>query len=108
MDPLEAKEMLDFDVQLWQLNDVSTHWRTTAEFLAIDNCRTPVPLPVWHVGSNNDHYLNNDLVKQHMLVTFQDCTVLLIDAKAHTPNLLGDKTELGILLPSKLRRALSK
>ena len=108
MDPLEAREMLDFDVRLWHLNDVSTHWRTTAEFLALDNCQTKVALSVWHVASNNDPYLNTDLVEQHMLVTFQACTVLLMDAKAHTPNLIADKAELGIMLPPKLRRALSK
>jgi pimeloyl-ACP methyl ester carboxylesterase len=108
MDPFEAREMLDFDVKLWQLNDVVTHWRTTAEFLALDNCKVHVDLPVWHVGSKNDHYFDNDLIEQHMFVTFQSCTMLTMDAKAHTPNLLGNKAEMSIMLPSKLRRTLSR
>jgi pimeloyl-ACP methyl ester carboxylesterase len=108
MDPVEAREMLDFDVKLWQINDVSTHWRTTAEFLNLDNCKARIDLPVWHVGSKNDHYFDNGIIEQHMLVVFRGCTMVSIDAKAHTPNLLGDKTELGILLPARLRRVLAK
>ena len=84
------------------------HWRTTAEFLDIDNCQTPVDLAVWHVGSNNDHYFNNDLIEQHMLVAFRACHVVTIDAKAHTPSMLANKEEMKILLPAGLRRALSR
>lgn len=108
MDPIEEKNTLDFDVELWHINDVSTHWRTTAEFLGLDNCKQPIDLPVWHVGSANDHYFNNDFIEQHMLVVFKDCHTVLIDAKAHTPSILAGKAEMGILLPSKLRRRLSK
>jgi pimeloyl-ACP methyl ester carboxylesterase len=100
MDPVEAREMLDFDVTLWHLNDVHTHWRTTYEFLNIDNCRKQIALPVWHVGSNNDHYFDNAIVEQHMLVVFNSCTMLLIDAKAHTPSVTGGKAELAIMLPA--------
>lgn len=108
MDPIEAREMLDYDVMLWQTNDVATHWRTTAEFLNIDNCTVPIDLPVWHVGSIKDHYFDNAKVEQHLLMTYKECHMVLIETKAHTPSVLADKAELGILLPSKLRRALSK
>lgn len=108
MDPIEAREMLDYDVQLWQMNDVATHWSTTAEFLDIDNCRQAVKLPIWHVASKNDHYFNNAIIEQHMLVVFQSCRQALIDARAHTPDLIADKAELGILLPAKLRKELAK
>jgi pimeloyl-ACP methyl ester carboxylesterase len=108
MNPIEARAMLDFDVGLWQLNDVSTHWRTTYEFLGLDNCRQQISLPVWHVGSKNDHYFNNDIVEQHMLVVFSSCTMLTMDAKAHTPSVTGNKAEMAIMLPSRLRRELSR
>lgn len=108
MDPIEARAMLDYDVNLWQINDVATHWRTTAEFLGLDNCQTLIKLPVWHVASVNDHYFNNAIIEQHMLVVFQDCIIASIETKAHTPSMLAGKAEVGVLLPSKLRRALAK
>lgn len=108
MNPLEVDELMMLEVNLWQINDVSTHWYTTSQFLGLDNCRQTVNLPVWHVASQNDHYLDSSVTKQHMLVVFQDCHQALINAKAHTPNLNADREEMAILLPSKLRRALSK
>ncbi len=108
MDPVEGRAMLDYDVNLWQINDVATHWRTTAEFLGLDNCQTQIKLPVWHVASVNDHYFNNTIIEQHMLVVFQDCILASIETKAHTPSMLAGKAEVSVLLPPKLRKALSK
>ena len=39
MDPMEFDELMSFEVKLWQANDVKTHWRTTSEFLQLDNCQ---------------------------------------------------------------------
>lgn len=108
MDPEEFRLMIDFDVRLWQANDVRTHWLTTSEFLNVDNCRTRIDLPVWHVASKNDPYLNNAVVKEHMLVTFKNCHQILFTARAHTPSILADKKDLAALVPRKLRQALAK
>src|SRR3989344_4876464 len=43
--PDEFDESMDFEVKLWQSNDVRTHWLTTYEFLALDNCKQHVALP---------------------------------------------------------------
>lgn len=107
MDPVEAKLMLDFDVHLWQINDVKTHWRTTSEFLQIDNCKQQVDLPVVHVGSRQDHYFNNQIVEQHMLVVFSSCDMILINTRAHTPDVLSDKKGMAVMVPPALRRILA-
>jgi pimeloyl-ACP methyl ester carboxylesterase len=107
MDPIEAREMLDYDIKLWHANDMSTHWRTTAEFLDMDNCNKTVDLPSWHVASKNDPYLNSTTVKQHMLAVFNSCHQGLIMTRGHTPNLIADKAELAVLLPAELRKELT-
>lgn len=108
VDPIEYAQMLEFEVKLWQANDVRTHWLTTSEFLDLDNCTKQIPLPVWHVGSQHDHYFNNVIVKEHMLVVFEDCTQLLTKTKAHTPSVVADKKGLAVMLPRKLRQVLAK
>lgn len=108
MNPTEFKLMLEFDVRLWQENDVRTHWLTTSEFLDLDNCKVHVPLPVWHVASKDDPYFDNDIVKEHMLVTFAECHMALFNARAHTPSILGTKKDMSVLLPRKLRSVLSR
>lgn len=108
VEPAEFNLMLDFEVQLWQANDVRTHWLTTSEFLNLDNCQKQINLPVWHVASKGDHYFNNQIVEQHMRVVFTDYKQLIADTKAHTPSVLADKKGLAVLLPRKLRQELLK
>lgn len=106
VDPIEFNTLMEFEVRLWQTNDVRTHWLTTTEFLDIDNCQGSVPLPVLHVRSSNDQYFNNEFVEQHMRVVFTDYEGALMHSKGHTPSVLGDKKELGVMLPPSIRRAL--
>ncbi len=108
MDPAQAKLMLAYDIKLWQANDVRTHWSTTSDFLDLDNCKSPIHVPAWHVASNSDPYFNNQTIEQHMLVVFNDYNQSLIDTKAHSPNVVADKAELAILLPDELRRVLTR
>ncbi len=105
----EFETYLDFDVYLWQTNDVSTHWLTTAEFLRLDNCKTRINVPVWHIYAEHDYYFNNDIVEQHMRIVFSEYhAVVVTQIENHTPNILAGKKEMGVLLPTRLRRVLSR
>jgi hypothetical protein len=106
MDPEEFDVMMDFEVALWQRNDVSTHWRTTSEFLLLDNCKERIDLPLWHVASKGDHYFNNHIVEQHMRVVYGDYHQAVMNTKAHTPSIIADKKGLAIMVPPALRRVL--
>jgi pimeloyl-ACP methyl ester carboxylesterase len=106
--PEEFARNMDFEVKLWQANDVRTHWLTTSQFFTLDNCDRRIDLPILHVVSKQDHYFDNEIVKQHMLVVFKGYRRFTADSKAHTPSILADKKAMGVLLPPGLRRILSK
>ncbi|HSX45498.1 MAG TPA: alpha/beta hydrolase [Candidatus Saccharimonadia bacterium] len=106
--PEEFEASIDMEVKMWKANDVRTHWLTTSEFLRLDNCASRIDLPVMHVVTKNDHYFDNDIVKQHMLVVFTDYKRFTANSKAHTPSIMADKKAAGVLLPPGLRRILSK
>jgi pimeloyl-ACP methyl ester carboxylesterase len=106
--PEEFDATMDFEVKLWQANDVRTHWLTTSEFLNLDNCTKKVDLPVIHIVSKEDHYFNNEHVKQHMLIVFSGYKSYIANSKAHTPSVLADRKAAGVLIPLALRRVLSK
>lgn len=106
--PEEFDETMEFEVKMWQANDVRTHWLTTSEFLDVDNCKVKIDLPVHHVASKNEHYFDNHIVKQHMLVVFNNYRRYTMKSKAHTPNILADKKSSSVMIPSGLRRILNK
>jgi pimeloyl-ACP methyl ester carboxylesterase len=106
--PEEFEATVDFDVKIWQANDVRTHWLTTSQFLALDNCRQKIDLPVVHIVARHEHYFNNEIVKQHMLVVFKRYRRFQANTKAHTANILADKKAAGVMLPAGLRRLLLK
>lgn len=108
MEATDFAAMMDFEVKLWQVNDVRTHWATTSEFLDLDNCKKTVDLPVWHVAASNDHYFNNYNVEQHMRVVFNDYTQVVMKSHAHTPSIMGTKKEMAIMVPPKLKRELAR
>lgn len=103
----EFKVTMDFEVLIWQSNDVRTHWMTTSEFLKLDNCQKQINLPIYHVVSRQDHYFNNELVKQHMLIVFTRYKRFIANSKAHTPSILADKKDSSVLVPTGLRKILA-
>jgi pimeloyl-ACP methyl ester carboxylesterase len=99
---------INFEQVLWQANDVRTHWLTTSEFLRLDNLREPVRLPVVHVVSKKDHYLNNIAVEQHMRQVFSEYISFVAPTKAHVPSVLAKKKDMEVMVPIGLRKLLNK
>lgn len=106
--PADFDAMMEFEVELWQINDVRTHWLTTSEFFKLDNCKSKVDLPIWHVATEGDHYFDNAIVEQHMQIVFKDYNQVFAQSKAHTPPIIANKKDMAVLLPTKLRRVLAK
>ena len=106
--PEEFNETVDFDVKIWQANDVRTHWYTTGKFLNVDNCGKKIDLPVYHIVSTSEHYFDNETVKQHMLIVFKDYHRYTAHSKAHTPDILANKSRMRVFVPPELRRILRK
>lgn len=106
--PQEFNEAIEFEVQLWQANNVRTHWLTTSEFLNLDNCRSYIALPVVHVVSSGDHYMNNIVVEQHMRQVFSGYQQFTARSGAHVPSILADKKAMAVLVPPGLRQILRR
>jgi pimeloyl-ACP methyl ester carboxylesterase len=104
----EFEETLNFEVLLWQANDVRTHWLTTNQFLSLDNTKVHVGLPIIHIVSKGDHYFNNTVVEQHMRQVFMDYQKFTSTSKAHTPHVAADKSATAVMVPPGLRRLLAK
>lgn len=104
----QKKLMMDVEVGLWRNNDLRTHMFTSAQFLTLDNTKTHVALPVWHVGVQNDHFFNNTLVEQHMRAIFTDFQGMTINMSKHAPTVIAEAKDAAPFVPSRLRRILSQ
>jgi pimeloyl-ACP methyl ester carboxylesterase len=105
--PAEFEMNINFELILWQANDVRTHWLTTSEFINLDNLGRHISLPVVHIVSEKDHYLDNLRVEQHMRQVFSEYSQFIAPTKAHVPSVLADKKAMAVMLPPGLRRLLT-
>jgi len=100
---------LDFEVWLWQNNDIRTHFFTLHEMLTMNLCTTKVDLPAYHIGVDADQYLDNHLVEQHMRVIYNDFRLLpLPNARVHAPTILASAREAAAFIPPGLRKLLNR
>jgi pimeloyl-ACP methyl ester carboxylesterase len=106
--PEEFSMNMDIEQILWQANDVRTHWLTTSEFLSLNNINKTIPLPVVHIVSEKDHYLDGLKVEQHMRQIFSNYSQLIARTKAHVPSVIASKSAMGIMVPAELKRLLNK
>lgn len=106
--PEEFTLSINFELVLWQANDVRTHWLTTSEFLKLNNLGSYISLPVVHTVSQGDHYLNNLKVEEHMRQVFSGYSQFVAPTRAHVPSILADKKDMGVMVPAGLRRILNQ
>lgn len=106
--PEQDEQMLKVEIGLWRDNDVRTHMYTLGSMLKLDNCTKRVDLPVWHVATKNDHFLNNQVVEQHMRVVFTDFYGMEVDLTKHAPTVIADAKDAEPFIPPKLRKVLAR
>lgn len=104
----EHARFMDAEIWLWQHNDVRTHAVTTLEMMDLDNCKQQVDVPVWHVTTDIDQYLDSHRVEQHMRVAFREVHVLRSKLPHHAPSIIADAETAAPLIPLELRRTLKK
>ena len=106
--PEQYKANMDFEIQLWRINDLRTHMDTTVTMLTVDNCKKQINLPVWHISVAVDQYFNHAVVEQHMRIIFTDFHEARAKLPNHAPSIIATKKEAAPLIPLKMRRELAK
>lgn len=107
-DANEQKRRIDFEIVLWQINDIRTYMDTTITMLTIDLCSSQINLPLYHIEVKRDRYLNNRIVEQHLKVIFEDVNVIKAELDSHAPTVVATAKDAAPFVPPKLRRLLAK
>ena len=107
-DAEERNARIEFEIFLWQANDIRTHMDTFITMLKVDLCNKQVDLPLYHVAVDADRYFDNHVVEQHMGVIYNDVTVLKSPLSAHAPTVIADAATASKFIPVKLKRLLAR
>jgi pimeloyl-ACP methyl ester carboxylesterase len=104
----EHRRFMDVEIWLWQHNDVRTHAMTTIEMMKLDNCKQQLDIPVWHVTTDVDQYLDSHRVEQHLRIAFSEVHLLRSKLPHHAPSIIADVETAAPLIPEELRHHLKK
>jgi pimeloyl-ACP methyl ester carboxylesterase len=103
---VERKKRIDFEVELWQINDVRTYMKTLTTMLKVDLCNLQVDLPVYHVSVPDDRYFDNNIVEQHMRIIYKDFENIPCKILGHMPTVIVDAKGAAPFIPNRLRKLL--
>lgn len=104
----ELEDRINYEIKLWQMNDVRTRGRTSYDSFNVNLCDVKVNLPLYHVAIADDHFFNNSVVEQHLNVIFNKVTVIYAEMEGHAPTVIADAEAAAPFIPKKLRQLLSK
>lgn len=104
----EVAAVMDFEIYLWNCNDVRTWLVTSLEMFRLDNCKKQINLPLWHISVKADRYFDNQIVEQHMRVIFDKFHEVPSTMGTHAPSIIADPQEAAPIIPRKIRRLLAK
>jgi pimeloyl-ACP methyl ester carboxylesterase len=107
-DKEEQKTRINFEIELWQKNDLRTYMDTAITMLSANLCDIQVSLPVHHVAVDVDRYFDNHRVEQHLGVIFSHVYVINAKMHAHAPTVVATAKDAAPFIPPQLRRLLSR
>ena len=106
-DDAERRRRIDFEIGLWQGNDLRTYMDTGVSMLTLDLCHAQVALPVYHIVVSEDRYFNNDVVEQHLGVIYKEVNIVRSAMPNHGPTVISDAKAAGVFMPRRIRQLLA-
>ena len=104
----DQKKRINFEVELWQKNDVRTHYYTLSQMLGLNLCNHKVDTKIYHVAIDGDQYFDNHMIEQHMCVIYKDFVKMPLDVHVHAPTVIATAEEAAVFIPRKLKILLNK
>ncbi len=108
VDAAEYKRRIDFEINLWRINDIRTYMDVAVTMFTMNLVNERVDLPVHHIGVEEDRYFDNHVVEQHLNIIFNKVTMIKTVHKDHGPTVIADVKEAANFIPPQLKRLLAR
>jgi len=105
-DSAERDRRINFEILLWQKNDIRTHMDIGITMLTLDLCKQQVNLPVHHIYVDSDHFLDNHIVEQHMRIIYSDFDGAKSNMNGHSQTVIATAKDVAPFFPRKIRSLL--
>lgn len=102
------KELINYEIKLWHDNDLRTWFVQLRTIFTCNNCLSTVDLPVEHVYTDGEQWLDNYKVEQHMLIVFNKFRAHKANIAVHAPVTIANEDEAAVFIPESIRRILAK
>lgn len=103
----ELKRRIDFEANLWKINDLRTRMSTLTLMLTLDVCDGgAIKVPAYHVTATEDRYFDHQIVEQHLRIIFPKLEIIPSEMANHAPTIIATAKEAAPYIPKKLRKLL--
>jgi hypothetical protein len=104
----ERRSLIDFEVILWQSNELFTYFATGHEMLTLDLTHTKINVPVHHIAVEADQYFDNKVVKNHMQQTYAEYHLHDAHMDNHAPTIIETADVAKKIIPKTIGDLFSK
>ncbi len=102
------RQRVDFEVGLWQDNDLRTWAVTSITMFKLDLSGKHIDLPVNHVSISSDRYFDNLKVEEHMRKIYKDFKICKATVPTHAPSVIATSSQAAPYIPADIRRMMNK
>ncbi len=107
-DRTERNQRIDFEIGLWQANDIRSQGFTGLQMFQADLTGQKIPLPLHHIAVDGDQYFNNTMVEKHLRAIYKTVKVHPAALPSHVPTVLANVEEARVFTPESVRKQLAK
>jgi pimeloyl-ACP methyl ester carboxylesterase len=104
----ERRKCMNFEVILWQKNDIRTYMHTTTSMMHLDLTSQKINAPVVSIAVDSDIYFDNSLVQEHLKQIYTGVKICRTELPNHAPTVISNAAEVEAFFTKAIQRELNK
>ncbi len=104
----ERPEFIAFETYLWRINDLRTYGTAMKELFSFHHDPAKVDLPLHHIGTEHDHWLNDADVRRDLANIYTDVTYHQSSITNHGGTAYDSEDEARELVPDSVIKLLEQ
>jgi len=101
----EARRAVQMEMDLWRVNDLSTHFKTYNLMLTLDmTSKTKIPLHLYDMSTGDDQYFDPSSVEQTLNGLYRKVTTTSLNLEVHVPSIISTVEEVADIIPERVKQ----